>query len=330
MGYGVFRKYPRQRSRVYRTLNWRQPGFFSGYANQGQGILYAGSGFSLQQGASPAVQIGDTILASARTVPGNYTVTQNNDGTLIIASGGDTSRQSGTYILFRRITGTFDGPVPFYINEAAPVWGTGISLPNQSVGNGIASINLAESPYATSPSGDTLSFAITSGALPAGLSLSSAGIISGNYLGPPGTSFFTIGATDLTGTTTVSPNSQITVFAANPIANPTTQDGLIKRHRRPKDWQTLNAKEAAKLLRLDRKRRMRWEIERNPPLVEQPATLEALPALPTAPAQLDPRMIAALMSNRPHSDDERQIQALLAQEWAHFQQLAQQAQEYVK
>lgn len=213
---GVYRQPSRIRPHLgVRTLTWREPGPQAGYPDVGgQGIIYTGTGLSIQRGASPPVQIGDTVL-TGNTTPGLYTVQVNPDGTIVVSLGGDTSRQEIPFLLYRRITGTFDGPGLIILNEAPPVWNSVVSVRSQLVNTALSSINLSQSTYITSPSGDVLTFALASGALPNGVSLSSGGLISGT---PTliGSFAFTVSATDSTGTSTTSPSMGITVVAPPP------------------------------------------------------------------------------------------------------------------
>jgi hypothetical protein len=167
------------------------------------------SGQSLQAGSTPAVVVGDVFIVQSTTTPSGYAVILHGDGTLDILAGGDNSRQSLLYDIYRVSGNLIDGPGTVWINEIAPAWGQAIFLP--VLVNVPLSVNLAGSTYATSAQGDTLTFALTTGSLPPGVTISSAGLLSGT---PTilNSYFFTISATDITSTATASPPSQITVL----------------------------------------------------------------------------------------------------------------------
>lgn len=164
-------------------------------------------GYSLQQGSSPAVVVGDTFMVDTKTVPTLYPVVVFGDGTVSVNTLGDTSRQYFNYSIYRIGSNTVDGPATSWVNEAAPVWSGVIFLNNQVVGS-FAPINL--NSYVSSPSGDTLTFSLASGTLPSGLFLFSNGVLSGT-LTAGGTFSFTVNATDLSGTSTASSVHQIIV-----------------------------------------------------------------------------------------------------------------------
>ncbi len=180
-----------------------------------QTVLYAGSGFSLQQGASPAVAVGDTFTAPLTVSPAGYTLQVNNDGTIEVFSGGNTSRQSFTYTRHILASNTTDGPATCWVNEVPPAWSRGVYVSTLVVGIPIAPINLTA--YCSSASGDTLVFSLASGTLPSGLTLS-AGVISGTPTAA-GTSNFMLSAIDYAGFSTLSPASTF-VVASSPINVP--------------------------------------------------------------------------------------------------------------
>lgn len=173
--------------------------------------------FSLQQNAVPAIAVGDVAIVSLTTSPSVYPVVVNGDGTIIIHSNGDRSRQQIQYQYFRLSTGKIDDPLTnAWIDELAPHWNTGVLLRNASINVAITAINLAASGFATSFTGDTLSFALASGALPPGIALSSAGMLTGT---PTilGAYTFTISAIDSTGASMESPASTIFVTGTVPV-----------------------------------------------------------------------------------------------------------------
>lgn len=82
-------------------------------------------------------------------------------------------------------------PDAFYINDS-PVWSTSSgSLGTFNSGSSV-SLQLA----ATDDESNTITYAIASGSLPGGLSLSSSGLISGTLVAPSGTTSFTLSASD--------------------------------------------------------------------------------------------------------------------------------------
>jgi hypothetical protein len=80
-------------------------------------------------------------------------------------------------------------PDAFYINDS-PVWSTS----SGSLGSyaGAVSVQLA----ATDDESNTITYSVTSGSLPSGLSLSSSGLISGTVTASPATYTFTVSASD--------------------------------------------------------------------------------------------------------------------------------------
>lgn len=206
----------------------RWPAFAQGKQFVGQSINYSGSGDSIEQAASPASIIGNIFKVDSLTTPNAFLVTALGDGTVDIASGGNTSRQSIAVDIFDIRTEAFYGQGTIWINEKPPVWNTipSFGTPPNVVLGATVSINLASSIYAVSPQGDTLVFALASGALPPGVTLSSAGLLSGN-LSTIGSYSFTVSATDITGIASASPQISLSVVAATsgptppPVAPPT-------------------------------------------------------------------------------------------------------------
>lgn len=176
-------------------------------------------GYSLQAGASAAAIIGDIFKVDTASTPSAYSIVVNGDGTFEIYSGGDTSRQSFQYDIFDLQTEAFYGVGTAWINERAPIWARGLVLSNLPLGVEIAPINLASSTYATSPSGDVLIFSVAVGVLPPGISLNSAGLLSGTPTAV-GSFGFTVNATDYTLTSSVSPTCFISVISAVPVIVP--------------------------------------------------------------------------------------------------------------
>ncbi len=178
------------------------------------------TGASLEQGSSPAVAVGDVFIAQTRTTPSNYLVQVNGNGTFQVFAGGNGSRQSFLYSVYRVASNTIDGPARIWVNEIAPVWNSGINLPTSQyspilVGTAITPINLASAGYAASPLGDALVFSLATGSLPPGLTLSSAGVLSGTPTAV-GSFPFTINATDSANVSVPSPASQLVVTFLQP------------------------------------------------------------------------------------------------------------------
>ncbi len=173
------------------------------------------SGDSIQSGSSPPVQVGDVFYASLVTSPSGYAVTINGDGTYEISCMGDNSRQSFQYEVFRIASNTLDGPATEWINAVAPMWGYPVVDNAMLIGTPF-SLNLAQALYATSPEGDALTFSLLTGSLPPGLTLSSAGLLSGTPTGGGPFFSFTIAATDSANLTTPSAACYINVVTSLP------------------------------------------------------------------------------------------------------------------
>lgn len=175
-------------------------------------------GLSLQQNAVPAIVVGDVSIVSLQSDPGGYDIDVNGDGTLVIHSNGDRSRQHARYQYFRPLTGAIDDPLTdIWIDEFDPIWSAAISLRVQ-VGVPITPFDC--NTLCTSPAGDTLTFALASGALPPGnFNLSAAGILTGAAT-VAGVYPFTVNATDSTGTAVASPASTITATGTGPTTVP--------------------------------------------------------------------------------------------------------------
>jgi hypothetical protein len=313
----------------------------AGFQYEQQTVIYSGSGYSLQQGANPPVAVPDVFITPTTVTPGGYALQVNNDGTIEVFSGGDTSRQSFLYWRYDASLGVIDGPATCWVNEQPPVWGQAPVFTSLYIGSQV-NINLAGNPYAVSPEGDSLVFSIISGGLPPGLSMSSSGQITGT--GTQAGAFFpVIGATDITGTTT--PASGVFSMQTQQIQLPNVADGYTRRYPKLKgrsnrppplnmDWQSLTTEEAEKLRRLDRKRRELWEGK--PPQEEEDLSQfqinpdeEELPHRrpPLLREEAHP-MVRALLG-QPGNDD-HEVYSMLDAETRHFIQVAQAALEALK
>lgn len=190
-----------------RTFRGRGAPRWPAYAPNKQFIGLASltfAGYSMQQALAPAAIVGCIFKTDLRSAPSSYAVTVNGDGTVILAAGGDTSRQSFVADCFDLTTEAFYGQFTVYINEVGPIWINGLGLP-AVIRVPITPVNL--NTLASSPSGDALSFAVASGTLPPGITLV-AGVLAGTPTGLGiGTYIFTFSATDSTGTATISPVS---------------------------------------------------------------------------------------------------------------------------
>lgn len=176
------------------------------------------TGYSLQQGSSPAVVVGDIFAVQLVTSPSGYAIQVNGDGTVEIFSSGDTSRQSFQYFIYRVASNTLDGPGRVWVNEVAPVWALGPVPTNLPLGTPLVPFSFVTSGYVSSPSGDVLTLALASGTLPPGLSLSGAGDLTGIPTAS-GTYTFALSATDDADSSTVSPSIQI-IVSSNAVVMP--------------------------------------------------------------------------------------------------------------
>ena len=89
-------------------------------------------GFTILEGASPAVVDGDTIRCDDETSPGGYAITMNPDGTFSYDSSGDDSRQSFVVDVWDASESTFHGEVTIYVNNRRP----------NPIGSGVPSLAL--------------------------------------------------------------------------------------------------------------------------------------------------------------------------------------------
>jgi len=135
--------------------------------------------YSLLSGTLPA----GVTLSSSGLVSGTPTVLTNHTFAVRITDdAGNTADRS------------------FNLNNvgaSAPTWVTASGALSQSEGG----VSYSTTVSATDDSGASPSYSISAGSLPSGLSLSSAGVISGTPNGAGGVSSFTIRATDANGST---------------------------------------------------------------------------------------------------------------------------------
>jgi len=175
-------------------------GTFSSYtlvatdSNPGGSITYAYVSGSLPSGLSFNASTG--VISGTPTVatPGVYTYTVSATN-----SGGNSVNRT------------------FTLQDTGPVWATTGALAN-------ATPNTAYSYTLSAPddSGAAPTFALVSGSLPSGLSLSSSGVISGTPT-ISGTSTFVVSATDSNGTTTSS--ATLSIYVTTPQYSTITSTG---------------------------------------------------------------------------------------------------------
>lgn len=134
---------------------------------------------SILDGASPAAVDGDIIEIDTLS-SGSYAITCEDDGTFVIASGGDTSRQDFDARFYDvSIAAWSDDPaVTFYVNSQAPT----LVDPEDPVVYYAVVDEVSDAVdlllLATDPQGDTLEVSFPDEALPTGLS-ESAGVVTG-------------------------------------------------------------------------------------------------------------------------------------------------------
>jgi hypothetical protein len=151
--------------------------------------------------------------ATAADIAGGQTITINGTGFLpgisaYIAGNilGATNLVSSTQVTFTspaKTAGSYtlsvvntDGGSASYVAgltySALPVWSTAAG----SLGTGIVGTTISTITLSASENAQTITYAVTSGSLPGGLSLSSSGAITGTLTGSSTTYNFTITATD--------------------------------------------------------------------------------------------------------------------------------------
>jgi len=156
-------------------------------SNPSGSITYAYVSGSLPSGLS--FNSGTGVISGTPTVatPGLYTYTVSATN-----AGGNTLNRT------------------FTMQDSGPVWTTTGTLPNFTLGSSYSYTLLAPDD-----SGATPTFALVSGSLPTGLSLSSSGVISGTPASNAGPSSFLVSATDNNGTTTNSGTLTLTRGASS-------------------------------------------------------------------------------------------------------------------
>lgn len=159
------------------------------------GLPWPGGQYSVLQDASPPAVNGDIIIADINSAPDIYTVTVNADGTFSVAVGGDSARESFVCDLYRNATGLTDGVFTTWVNNHRPQQ-VALLLPVTLDTNlPMQAVNLNN--LITDIDGDTLTYSISAGALPNGITLNGS-IVSGST-DQVGTFTPTFRATDLTG-----------------------------------------------------------------------------------------------------------------------------------
>lgn len=218
-----------------------------------------------------------------------------------------------------------DGPATVWINEVAPVWSIG-PLPSMTLGVPIVPFDFVGTGYVSSPSGDPLVIALAGGALPSGLFITSTGLLYGT---PLSSGVFSLSATDLTGTSTISPAINIAFTVPDFIA-PNLADGFVKHRARARarvktehvtpanwDWQTLSTQEAEKQRRLDRKRRELWEGKREEP-EDQLEHLAPLEELAAARSPFEPHALLKALHAPAQDRDDHEVHQMVNSQLSQF------------
>ena len=177
---------------------------------------------------TPTATGGTAGSATTAAATAAVAVTPPPVGTVVAAMflGGDLSNPA--YLLVTTSATTVTTPIATTTASTGTTGSTGTAAGGTSSGGATittTSLPAADSGVAYSQtlaaSGGTgagYTWAVTTGSLPAGLTLSSAGVISGNVTGT-GTSTFTVGVTD-SGGNTASQSLSITASSATPTGSP--------------------------------------------------------------------------------------------------------------
>ncbi|UGX88462.1 putative Ig domain-containing protein [Phyllobacterium meliloti] len=176
-----------------------------------------------------AVPYSQTVSASAGIAPYTFAITSGslpagitlNPGTGVL-SGTPTAQVNANFTVTATDSSTGSGPATGSRSYTLIINAPTITLPPTTLAGGV--VGTAYSATLNGASGGTApySYAVTTGTLPAGLSLSAAGVISGTPTAI-GNVNFTVTATDSSGAPgpyTASQTYSIAVVEAVPIANP--------------------------------------------------------------------------------------------------------------
>lgn len=141
------------------------------------GLPWPTGQYSVLQDAAPPAVNGDIIIADINSAPDIYTATVNADGTFLVAVGGDTARESFVCDLYRNATGLKDGVFTTWVNNHLAQQTT-VQVPiNIDTNIPMQPVNL--NSYIIDIDGDTLTYTISAGSLPNGITLSGS-VISGS------------------------------------------------------------------------------------------------------------------------------------------------------
>ncbi len=175
-----------------------------------------------------AVPYSQTVSASAGIAPYTFTITSGslpagitlNPGTGVL-SGTPTAQVNANFTVTATDSSTGSGPATGSRSYTLIVNAPTITLPPTTLAGGV--VGTAYSATLNGASGGTApySYAVTTGTLPAGLSLSAAGVISGTPTAI-GNVNFTVTATDSSGAPgpyTASQTYSLAVVVAPPVAN---------------------------------------------------------------------------------------------------------------
>jgi hypothetical protein len=121
------------------------------------------------------VAIGDTMITDLVTQMTGYPIAVNGDGTFVISSNGDTTRQVFQSDIYHVLTDSNDGVYTIYMNDPGPQL---VSQPPTIIVNtgGAISFDFVATGYVRDPNGDTLTASVVSGTLPTGITLSGTAI----------------------------------------------------------------------------------------------------------------------------------------------------------
>lgn len=161
-------------------------GFSTSAAPTQQQVVCTGTswtGDSLQESVSPAVEAGDIFYADFFTTPGNYPVTVNGDGTVVVDAQGDKNRQYFMANIYDTSASALYGAFRVYINNGVPQVVNPVSNIRVLVNNPIFPVDFTPPDptakrFIADPNSDPISSSVQSGALQAGLTLSN-NVLSG-------------------------------------------------------------------------------------------------------------------------------------------------------
>ncbi len=150
--------------------------------------------------ATAGVAYAAGLSESGGTSPYNWTITSGTlpAGMTLVSSTGvvtGTATAAGTASLTFQVTDAVGNSasqtIPFTVNPPLPLTITTASLPGAALG-----VVYSQTQLQATGGVPAYTWSVTSGSLPAGLSLSSAGVISGTPTGSTGVSNFTVTVTD--------------------------------------------------------------------------------------------------------------------------------------